>query len=55
MAVLIEETFGRAKLSNCLCDPAAFLVAYNEAAAKRSVQTGEVLAMWSPELLKRPD
>jgi hypothetical protein len=52
-AVLIEETFGRAKLIDCLCDPAGLLVAYNEAAAKRSAQTGEALALWSPELLKR--
>ena len=55
MAVLIEETFGRAKLIDCLCDPAALLTAYNEAAAKLSVQTGEVLVLWSPELLKRLD
>jgi len=53
MAVLIEETFGRSKLIDCLCDSAAFLAAYNEAAAKRSNQTGEVLAPWSQEFLKR--
>lgn len=55
MAVLVEETFGRAKLIGCLCDPAALLAAYNEAAAQRSAQAGEVLAVWSPELLKRLD
>jgi hypothetical protein len=55
MAALIEETFGREKLINCLCDSAALLAAYNEAAAKRSAQTGEVLTVWSPELLKRLD
>jgi hypothetical protein len=53
MAVLIEETFGRAKLIDCLCDSAGLLVAYNTVAAKRSAQTGETLALWSPELLKR--
>jgi len=53
MAVLIEETFGRAKLIDCLCDSAALLAAYNEAAAKRSVRKGETLALWSPDLLKR--
>lgn len=53
MAVLVEQTYGRAKLIDCLCQPAAFLVAYNEAAAKQSDQTGEVLANWSPELMKR--
>jgi len=53
MAVLIEETFGRSKLIDCLCDSAAFLVAYNEAAAKRRDRTGELLALWSQEFLKR--
>jgi hypothetical protein len=52
---LIEGTFGREKLINCLCDSAVLLAAYNEAAAKRSAQTGVVLAVWSPELLKRLD
>jgi len=53
MAVLIEETFGRKKLIDCLCNPAALLAAYNEASTKRSRQTGDVLALWSPDLLKR--
>jgi hypothetical protein len=52
-AVLIEKTFGRAKLIDCLCDSAAFLVAYNEAAAKHNAQTREGLAVWSAGLLKR--
>jgi hypothetical protein len=55
MAVLIEETFGRAKLIDCLCDPAALLAAYNEAAAKRNAQTSEAMALWSADLLKRLD
>jgi hypothetical protein len=55
MAELIEETFGRAKLIDSLCDPVALLMAYNEAAAARSSQAGEALALWSPELLKRLD
>jgi hypothetical protein len=53
MAVLIEETFGRARLIDCLCDPAALIAAYNEAAAKHNVLTGECLALWSLSLLKR--
>ena len=53
MAVLIEDTFGREKLINCLCDSAALLAAYSEAAAKRSAQAGEALAAWSSEFLKR--
>jgi hypothetical protein len=53
MAAVIEKTFGRAKLIDCLCDPVAFLAAYNEAAAKHNAITGESLAIWSPLLLKR--
>lgn len=53
MAVVIEKIFGRAKLIACLCDPADFLLAYDDAAVKWSSQTGQALARWSPELLKR--
>ncbi len=53
MSVVIEKTFGRGKLIDCLCRPALFLVTYNEAASKWSARTGESLAHWSPELLKR--
>jgi hypothetical protein len=52
MAMLIERTFGRDKLIGCLCDPAAFLAAYNDAAAEHNTRTGESLALWSLELLK---
>jgi len=55
MVVVIEKTFGRAKLIDCLCDPAALLTAYNEAAAKHKALSDESLALWSPELLKRLD
>lgn len=53
MAVLIEKTFGRARLIGCLCDPAGFLAAYNDAAAEHNARTGESLALWSPQLLGR--
>jgi hypothetical protein len=53
MMVTIEKTFGRDKLIDCLCDPVAFLAAYNEAVAKHNAITGESLAIWSPLLLKR--
>lgn len=55
MAVMIEKSVGRARLIECLCEPAALLVAYNEAAAKRNAETGEALARWSPVLLDRLD
>lgn len=53
MAMLIERTFGRDKLIGCLCDPAAFLAAYNDAAAEHNTRTGESLALWLPRLLER--
>jgi hypothetical protein len=53
MAVVVEKTFGRAKLIDCLCDPVAFLAAYNEAAGKHNAMTGESLALWSAPLIKR--
>lgn len=53
MAVLIEKTFGREKLIDCLFDSVALLTAYNEAATEWTAKTGEGLALWSPELLKR--
>jgi hypothetical protein len=53
MAALIEKTFGRRKLIDCLCDPAAFLALYNEAAAKHNSATGESLALWSKPLMGR--
>jgi Putative zinc dependent peptidase (DUF5700) len=53
MAALIEKTFGRESLIACLCDPAAFLTSYNEAAAEHNARTGDSLALWSSDLLKR--
>ena len=53
MAVLIEKTFGRAKLIDCLCDSAALLASYNRAAAEQNVETREKQVTWSPDLLKR--
>jgi hypothetical protein len=55
MVAVIERTFGRAKLIDCLCDPAAFLAAYNEAAAKHNAATGESLALWSERFIRRLD
>jgi Putative zinc dependent peptidase (DUF5700) len=53
MAALIEKTFGRAKLIGCLCDPVALLKSYNEAVAEHNARTGDSLALWSSDLLKR--
>lgn len=53
MAVVVEKTFGRARLVDCLCEPGKMLVCYNEAAARLACRTGEDLAEWAPELLRR--
>jgi hypothetical protein len=53
MAVTVEKTLGRAELIGCLCDPLGFLVAYNDAAAKKNDLTGESLALWSSQLFRR--
>lgn len=52
MAVVIEKTYGRAKLIECLCDPVKLLATYNRAAAKYGRSTRTTLALWSPELIK---
>jgi hypothetical protein len=53
MAALIEKTFGRGRLIDCLCDSAALLLSYNEAAARHDTLSGEALALWSSDLLRR--
>jgi hypothetical protein len=53
MAAILEKSFGRARVIDCLCDPRGFLVTYNEAVPIWSARTGEHLARWSPEFLKR--
>jgi len=53
MAAVIEKTFGRPSLIECLCHPMAFLAVYNEAAAKHNAMTGESLALWSAQFMKR--
>ncbi len=53
MAVMIEKIHGRPRLIDCLCDPLAFLVVHNEAAARYNAQSGESLALWSMSFLER--
>lgn len=52
MAATVEASFGRAKLLECLCDPAKLMSAFNEAAAKENARGGYQLAVWSPDLMK---
>lgn len=47
MSVLIEKTYGRAKLIECMCDHRLMLSAYNRAAVKHNRTAREPLALWS--------
>ena len=47
MSVLIEKTYGRAKLIQCMCDQRLLLTTYNRAAEKYNRRTREPLALWS--------
>jgi len=47
MAVIIEKTYGRAKLIEVFCDGRKLLSTYNEAATKFNQKTDKPLALWS--------
>ena len=47
MSVVIEKTFGRAKLIECFCDQRKLLATYNEAAAKYNRSSSKPLPLWS--------
>ena len=49
MAVTIEQTYGRGKLIDCMCDQRKLLSTYN-AAAERNRSRNRHLAQWSREL-----
>ncbi len=51
MSVLIEKTYGRAKLIECICDQRKLLPTYNEAAAKHNRISSEPLALWSASMV----
>ena len=52
MSVLIEKTYGRAKLIECICDQRKLLLTYNKAAARHNLTSREQLALWSSSLIK---
>ncbi len=47
MSVLIEKTYGRARLIQCMCDQRLLLSTYNRAAAKHNRTARKPLALWS--------
>lgn len=51
MSVLIEKTYGRAKLIECICDQRKLLQTYNKAAAKYNRKSREPLALWSASVI----
>lgn len=53
MAVLIEKTYGRAKLIECMCDQRLLLPTYNQAAAKYNRTSRHPLALWSKQVAAR--
>ncbi len=51
MSVLIEKTYGRAKLIECICDQRKLRSTYNKAAAKYNRKSREQLALWSASVI----
>ncbi len=51
MSVVIEKTYGRAKLIDCICDQRKLLATYNSAVVEYNRKNGEQLTTWSPSLL----
>jgi len=51
MSVVIEKTYGRAKLIECICDQRKLLPTYNRAAAKNNRRAREPLALWSVSVM----
>lgn len=51
MSVVIEKTYGREKLIECICDHRKLLSTYNQAATEFNRNSREPLALWSRALL----
>lgn len=52
MSVLIEQTYGRAKLIECMCDRRELLQTYNSAAERHNRVSREPLALWSARVIE---
>lgn len=55
MSVLIEKTFGRAKLIESMCDHRLLLATYNRAAERYNRRRREPLALWSAPVVNAVD
>jgi putative zinc-dependent peptidase DUF5700 len=51
MSVLIENTYGRAKLLECICDQRKLLRTYNKVAAKHNRKSRDPLVLWSASII----
>ena len=51
MSVVIEKTFGRARLIESFCDQRKLLATYNEAAAKHNHSSAKPLPLWSKSIV----
>jgi len=51
MSVVIEKTYGRAKLIECICDQRKLLPTYNKAAVKNNRKTRQQLTVWSAAIV----
>lgn len=51
MSVLIEKTYGREKLIECICDQRKLLSTYNDAARKHNNNAREPLVLWSDSVI----
>lgn len=51
MSVVVEKTFGRARLIECFCDQRKLLPTYNAAAAEYNRKAARPLTLWSKSLV----
>ena len=51
MSVLIEKTYGRRTLVDCICDQRKLLTTYNQAARKHNRTSREQLRLWSASVI----
>jgi hypothetical protein len=52
MSVLIEKTYGRKRLIECICDQRQLLSTYNQAATKHNRSSRDQLPLWSAQLIE---
>ena len=53
MSVMIEKTYGRAKLIDSMCDQRKLFSTYNQAAEQYNRKSTEPLALWSTAVIDR--